>query len=110
MKTTYTIYRVGEKPETCEVDWPEEPGYHRIDKLVRPLLDGANLEHVTVLHNGERADLFVDDVGLIKGLFRNPEASEIYQAAAIARRPDADRSTLPSIYGTAILFARIVWT
>ncbi len=109
MKTEYTIFRPDGSVEHASVDWPEEPGFERIAALVEPLLDGADLEHVTVLHDNKRADMFVDETGLLKNLPRNEQATAIYRAATIRREPKRHLETLPHIVGTAILFRRIVW-
>jgi hypothetical protein len=108
-EVAYTIFRPGMPPMFGAVAWPDEPGYDRIRMLIEPLLEGAHLEHVSVLHEGRRADMFVDDEGRLKHLPRNEEATAIYRAAALSREPDRDPETIPFIAGTAILFDRRVW-
>lgn len=109
MLATYHIYKPSHPVETKQVDWPEQPGFKQINELVKPLLEGANLEHVTVLHNGKRADMFVDEVGALKRLPVNAEATAIYRANWMQQHPGTDPNSLPEIYGTAILFDRQVW-
>lgn len=109
MLTKFTIYRPGAEPEEREVDLAEIPGYRDLRVLIKPLLDGAGLEHVAVLHDGERRDMFVDEFGAIRRLPRNEAATAIYRNATLTREPGTDPETIPAIYGPAILFARRVW-
>ncbi len=111
MNTTYRVLRADGSETISEIDWPADPGYHRIKDLIEPLLDGAYLEHVTVLHNGQRADMFVDELGHRKAppLPRNEAATAIYRAATLRRAPKTHPESLPCIVGTAILFDRVVW-
>lgn len=109
MLTAYTIYRVGQEPEKTEAELPSEPGYHALKGLISPLLDGADLEHVTVLHEGTRHDMFVDEMGSVKGLPRNEPATAIYRNNWLTQHPSVDAESIAAIYGTAILFHRRVW-
>lgn len=110
MLTRYTVFRPDGTRSDHEIDWPEEPGYDAISALVRPLLDGQPLEHVFVLHNGARRDLFVDEEGAMNGLPRNEAATAIYRNNWLTRHPGTDPETIPAIYGVAILFPdRIIW-
>lgn len=117
MKTEYTIFKPGDSAvERGEIDWPPEPGYKLIKALVESLLgDGEPLEHVSVLHDGRRRDMFVSDLGHMHLTTRGPlpindRATAIYRNNWMTRYPDSDPETLPTIAGTAILFHRIVWT
>lgn len=109
MLTSYTVYRVGRDPETAEADIPEQPGYDALKSIIVPLLDGAPLEHVTVLHEGDRRDMFVDECGAINGLPRNDAATAIYRNNWLTQHPSTNPEDMPAIYGTAILFSRRVW-
>lgn len=115
MMTSYTIFRVGQEPERASIDWPEEPGYDRLKRMICPLLgDDEPLEHVAVLHDGERRDMFVSELGAValttRGpLPRNEAATAIYRNNTLTRYPETDPEDIPAIYGTAILFDRIVW-
>lgn len=116
MKTEYIIFTPGHASgEWHEIDWPVEPGYDRIAKLIEPLLgEKEPLEHVTVLYEGRRADMFVSEYGHMTLTHREPlpindRATEIYRAAWLSRHPKDDPATLPSIAGVAVLFTRIVW-
>lgn len=107
--TVMTIMRPGKPGETQLVDLAPEPGYRALSAILRPLLDGAELEHVTVLHDGEPADMFVDECGSIKRLPRNEAATAIYRNNWLTQHPKAAPESLPAIYGPAVLFSRRVW-
>lgn len=109
MRTDYTIYHPDGVREHRFVEWPEDPGYELIRDVVKPILNGGELEHVTVLHGGERLDMFVDDMGHSKSLPLNAEATAIYRNNALSRDPNRDPATMPRIVGVAVLFARRVW-
>ena len=106
--THYLVLPVGKTGESRQVEWPAEPGYDAIKAVINPIL-GAELEHVTVLHNGEAADMFVDEMGALKQLPRNEAVTAIYRANRLDKHPTTKPETLPAIYGTAILFARRIW-
>lgn len=108
MITDYTIMKTDGTTERRSIDWPEEPGFEKIAALVEPIL-GGDLEHVAVLHNEVRADMFVDDVGQLKGLPVNKRATDIYRLNWMRQHPGINADSLPSIVGTAILFDRIIW-
>lgn len=116
MKIEYTVFRPGDGAvERGEVDWPKDPAYKTIKALVEPLLgEGEPLEHVTVLWQGKRADMFVSEYAHMvlatrAPLPRNDRATDIYRTNWMSQHPDQDPETLPTIAGTAILFHRIVW-
>ena len=115
------IMRPEQPHETREVSFGCSPDYHTLDTLLRPILDGADLEHVTVLADTSfagggplvRADMFVDEMSAVKPLPRNEAATLIYRRASMmgktGQRPPRDPEHLPAIYGTAVLFSEIVW-
>jgi hypothetical protein len=117
-KTVYEVYRVGQsEPERGEIDWDGPPGYDRIRALVEPLLGaGEPLEHVSVLHNGQRCDMFVSELGNVALTSREPlpineRATAIYRNYTLTKDPGRFPGGLPAIAGTAVLFPdRIVWT
>lgn len=109
MKTTFTVYRVGQEPLLQQVDLAEKPDFDELRAIIQPLLDGAHLERVRVLHNGEALDMFVDEEGMLRCLPVNPAASAIYRNNWLTKHPGTDPQTLPPIYGTAVLFHRRVW-
>jgi len=115
MKTKYTIFKPGDGAvEHGEIDWPKDPGYDRIKALVEPLIGGEPLEHVAVLHNGRRADMFVSELGHMCLATRGPlplndRATAIYRNNWMAQHPSDAPGSLPAIAGVAILFDRIVW-
>jgi hypothetical protein len=113
MLTEYSIIHPDGTIEAGTVEWPQEPGYHRIVALVEPLLDGEPLEHVTVLYDGRRHDMFVSEQGHLhlstRGpLAHNDTATKIYRTAAL-RDPAKLADELPSIVGVAVLFHRLIW-
>lgn len=109
MLTGFTIYRVGKEPERAVAELPADPGYLRLKAIINPLLGGAELEHVSVLHAGGRLDMFVDECGSINGLLRNEPATVIYRNNWLTQHPDTAPESIAAIYGTAILFDRRVW-
>ena len=106
----YRVFPVDDSAvETGSVEWPDKPGFSTINKLVQPLIGGGHIEHVTVLHGGERRDMFVDEEGHVKGMDRNDRATSIYRTNWLKKHPGCDPETLPSIAGPAVLFTRRVW-
>lgn len=83
-------------------------------KKLRPLL--AELlkedpEHVAVLYEGNRRDMFVGETSAINGRFiRNIRATDIYRNNTLTRAPGTDPESLPAISGPAIIFPHtIIW-
>lgn len=110
MATHYEIIRPDGTRTMEVVDWDDNPGYDRLKLLIDPLLSGAWLEHVTVLYNGQRRDMFVDENGHGKDLPYNDEATKIYRNNWLTQHPDVDPDSMPYIVGTAVLFPDcIVW-
>lgn len=107
-KFTYTIFRPSDAHTTGEIEWPDEPGYKAIAAFVDPII-GGHLEHVTVLHKGARADMFVEEFGAVNGMPVNVAATEIYWAASKARGEHPERDGAPKIHGIAVLFDERVW-
>lgn len=107
--TVITIIRPDGTEETRTVSLADKPSYAVLKPLVEPALDGAWMEHVSVLHDGARTDMFVDEEGLNKGLPFNAKATAIYRASWLKARPNTNPDTLPPIVGTAVLFSRRVW-
>lgn len=113
----YLIIRADGSVEERAVEWPREPGYALIEELITPLLDGGLLEHVNVWltkdyqpsEHGRYTDMFVDEESAIKGLPLNEKATQIYRCNHLTHRPTADAESMPSIYGTAVLFDERVW-
>ncbi len=110
MKTDYTIYRTDGTQEQGTIDWPEDPGFDRIDAVVAPIINvvRGHWEHVSVLHNDEPHDMFIDETGQLKGLPLNVAATAIYRNYSIKKR-GADAEDLPTIVGAAVLFHRRIW-
>ena len=113
MKYEAIVFKPGSaKGEPVEVELPEEPGYRDLKAVIEPLVQGGSLEHVSVLFEGRRADMFVDEYGAIRKGSRPPlpindAATAIYHAASKARGQSAVGA--PMIHGPAVLFKRIVW-
>ena len=110
MRTVIQIYRPGEEMMIDEVDFPGEPGFKALDAVVKRFIKCRNIEHVTVLFEDNRRDMFVDETGALDGLPRNEATSAIYRANWLKRHPKQDPESLPPIYGVAVLFPdRQVW-
>lgn len=106
----YRVFPVDDSAvKTGSVEWPAEPGFDAINALVKPLIGGGHIEHVSVLHDGKRRDMFVDEEGLLKGMPRNERATAIYRAAWLSRNPGKDAEEISHIAGPAVLFTRRVW-
>jgi hypothetical protein len=116
METVMHIYRPGiEAPEVRVVELSGKPSCWTLNDLLRGddlLGAGAMIEHVSILVDGERRDMFVDEGGLSKGLPRNDAATAIYQAAVSNREhPELSMSDAAWLVGVAILFPeRRVWS
>ncbi len=110
MKTDYTIFLTNGTQEQGSIDWPEDPRFDRISKLVAPIIgvEKTGFEHVSVLHNDRHHDMFVDETGQMKNLPLNEAATAIYRNYSIKKR-GADAEDLPTIVGTAVLFHRRIW-
>jgi hypothetical protein len=108
--TTLTTYGTDDTVSSVTLDISAEPRMSEIRAAMRPTFGDAYPEHVTVLHEGRRADMFVDEDGHAKALPRNDAATAIYRANALAQDAGLDPETLPWIAGPAVLFSRIVWS
>lgn len=106
---TLTVLRPDAEPEELRLDLARHPGLKKLREVLAPYLDGGELEHVSVLHQGRRSDMFVDDIGVLKELPRNEAATAIYRSYWLESHPGTDPETLPPICGPAILFSRQVW-
>ena len=112
---TYRIIPVGDIAATRgEVEWPWVAGYERIRALIEPHLGGEPLEHVSVLHEGQRRDMFVSELGRLELLTRGPlprndRATAIYRTNWLTRNPSTIPEALPWIAGVAVLFEERVW-
>lgn len=117
METKYQVIAVDGTITDGTVDWPEGPDYEMIRRLIEPLLGVEEpLEHVTVLHNGGRRDMFVSEYGHMELTTRPPlpinrAATQIYRNNWITQYPGTDPESMPNIAGIAVLFPdRVVWT
>lgn len=110
MKTGMKIFHPDGTVDEQSVELPENPGYTHLRDLLTPLLKGGYLEHITVLHDGKRADMFVDEDGHQKRLPRNEAGTTIYRNNWLTQHPGTEPESIPYIVGTAVLFDRIVWS
>jgi hypothetical protein len=114
MKTDYIVYRTDGTTTEASCELAEHPGLDAINAVVRPLIGTLltkydHLEHVAVMIDGERRDLFVDEDGQAKRLERNEAATTHYRRSWLTAYPKTDPETLPYIYGDAVLFGRRIW-
>lgn len=112
--TKYQVIQADGSVEEHTIEWPEDPGYDAISKIVNPYLNGEPLEHVTVLYNDARCDMFISELGHVHLTTRGPlpvntTATEIYRGNWMKRNPSDDPDSLPTIAGIAILFERRIW-
>ena len=109
INTQFTILRADGTEEVRSQRMHETPGYMVLQVLLKPILGCEYAERVRVLHDGQRLDLFVDEIGIKKRLPRNEKATAIYRNHALTLDPGADPEILSCIYGDAVLFSRRVW-
>jgi hypothetical protein len=109
VKTGLIILRPDGSREDRSVDMAGDPGLAELRDVLEPILAGRP-EHVAVLHEGRRTDMFVDEAFAPKGLPRNEAATAIYRAWWLKRCPSDDPETLPWIAGPVVIFDRIVWS
>lgn len=83
--------------------------HESLDALLRPILDGSDYEHLTVLWRGRKSDMFVAADSSLRDLPRNNEATDIYRAATLQRHPKTPPELLPMVNGVAVIFESIVW-
>lgn len=114
------IFPGGFDAKEFEGELLQNPGFQAIDAIVAPLLGGkgTNMEHVNVWadydggENFTQLDMFIDYIGMSKGLRRNEEATTIYRRAnqmGLTQVPKANPEQLNYIVGPAVLFSRRVW-
>lgn len=108
-EVTFTLLTAAGERATWTEELEEKPGLDAIRRALAPAFPARDFEHVTVLHDGEVTDLFVDEIGQIKGLPRNEEATRIYRNNWMTQHPDQDPESLPDIVGPAVLVSRRIW-
>ncbi|MBD8493856.1 hypothetical protein [Pseudomonas syringae] len=110
MLTDYLIIHPDGTEEAHQVDLPQDPGFESLNAIIKPIIgQNRNYEHVAVLFEGKRADMFVDEEGRLVGLQRNDSATAIYRNNTLTAHPGTDPEMLDYIVGTAMLFKRRVW-
>jgi hypothetical protein len=108
METKFTVYFPdGTKAERM-TDIPRDPGYGLLKTLLKEFIPN-HFEHVAVLHDDKRLDMFVDEDGLMKKMPRNEAATEIFRTNWLKKYPKTPPEELSFIVGTAVLFHRRVW-
>lgn len=115
MKYRAVIMKPEQPNETVEFDMGYNPSVNDLHRALDPILGTSNFEHVSVLADFsggakfKRADMFVDENGHAKDMWRNKNATAIYRRYAMKREMIKDPEQLPWIAGPAVLFERIVW-
>lgn len=110
METKYDVLIPGQPAETRTADLPAEPTWDQIKAVIQPIIgEKQNAEHVTILLDGKRSDMFVDEDGHAFRLPHNPAATEHYRRNWLTQHPEQDPETLPFIVGPAIVFHRRIW-
>ena len=120
MMYRYTIFRPERTSEAGEVDWPPDPSFENIARLLEPIVGGP-IEHVRILdpakalaeHIGraDYRDMFVDELGLLRDppAERNEMATALYRANWLRVHPQDAPESLPFIAGVAVVFERVIW-
>jgi hypothetical protein len=120
MMYRYTIFRPDGTSEAGEVDWPPDPRYDDIAKLIGQIVGGP-IEHVRILdptkataeHIGraDYRDMFVDELGHMRKppAARNEMATALYRANWLRVHPQDDPESLSFIAGLAVVFERVIW-
>jgi hypothetical protein len=103
-----TIMRPTGLSEERELNKFTDPNFGDLRALLDPILED-HLEHVTVLHEGERRDMFVGECSALGDHDRNEAATAIYRNNWLTQHPEEDPESLPAIYGPAVLFHGRVW-
>ncbi|MBC6714772.1 hypothetical protein H9Q09_01050 [Aurantimonas sp. DM33-3] len=96
-------------PEERTVMLKPEPSYDHLKELLAPIFQPGGFEHLTVLYQGERRDMFVGENSALGSQPRNITATAIYRNAWLTRNPLDDPESLPPVCGAAVLFSRRVW-
>ena len=110
MLTVYRHIPVLSPAVDLETILPAAPGLDKLRAVLAPFFDEP-FEHVAVLFEGERRDMFVGETSTVNGRhIRNIRGTAIYRANALAQYPGTDPETLPAISGPVVLFpGRRVW-
>jgi hypothetical protein len=120
MKLKILLMLPNKPSETREVTFrAATPTYEELKAVVKPLLDGQDLECVRVLASLDNnppyqvLHMFVGESSALDGLPRNEAATTHYRRATmlgLAPAPTpSDPEEIPAIYGPAVLFEKPVW-
>lgn len=108
----YSVFYSDGRQEHGVARMDEQPTLKQLQAVVDPYLDGGDMEHVYVwneLAPDHRGDMFVDEMGVHKGLKRNEHATWLYRAATMRADPSTDPESLPCVVGSAVVFDDVVW-
>ena len=111
MKTTLEIIPVAGKVTWREIEFEnDQPSYDELRPILDEFFPDLSAEHVSVLCNGKRTDMFVDETGHLKSLPINIRATAVYWEATMqAEGNKFSPRALTAIVGPAILFHDRVW-
>lgn len=114
MKCKMYVIPITGEPIISEVEFKENvPTIRELRALVGPEIPSLNdphaAERVNVWFGEKYTDMFVDEVGIEKGLPRNERATEIYRANWLRAHPKDDPESLPHVAGVAVVFDARVW-
>jgi hypothetical protein len=114
MQTIFRVLRTTGSPSEHMIDLPQYPTWAELRSIVMPHI-GAAMMHVRVFDpeafadpSSQMLDLFVDEVGTLKGLPFNVEATKLVRNVYLDLYPDDCPERLPQIAGDAVLFMRLV--
>lgn len=101
---------LGEVQEKSVLMQARRSNYDFLKHAMAGIFD-EDFEHVAVLFEGTRRDMFVGETSSINGRhIRNVRATEIYRNNTMTHHPGTDPESLPAISGPAVLFPDfIVW-
>ena len=116
------IYKPGSMyPIAWTITLPKEHHYPDLNATIGALIGPNKIEHVAVLYNGERHDLFVDEFSAInpRVAFDDPKLPDegpqpVNEAATLiyheaSRQRGDDLTDAPKIHGVAVLCLQKVW-
>lgn len=119
MKVRYKLFHAHSgRVENFHAEFNGKGDRGRLDDTRRVFerhLPGCEMEHVNVWYNDAYTDMFVDEIGKLKKLPLNTEATKIYWENMRVHDPltfqvAAERGELDVIAGDAILFEEKVWS
>lgn len=103
------IYPSGEIVERKSALQAGDNPYEAIKVELYEFFQDANFEHVTVMVDGERRDMFVDEMDHPKDLAFNLEATLIYHTISNGGIKPEFPLPAPPIVGLAVLYSERMW-